>query len=40
MAELDAALAAEEIMPDTGPGMEWYRELADEDAVPRVAGAP
>jgi hypothetical protein len=31
------ALAAEEIMPDTGPGMEWYRELADEDAVPRAA---
>jgi hypothetical protein len=26
------ALAAEEIMPDTGPGMEWYRELADENA--------
>jgi hypothetical protein len=26
------ALAAEEVMPDTGPGMEWYRELADEDA--------
>ena len=26
------ALTAEEIMPDTGPGMEWYRELADEDA--------
>jgi len=25
---------AEEIMPDTGPGMEWYRELADEDAAP------
>jgi hypothetical protein len=25
------ALAAEEIMPDTGPGMEWYRERADED---------
>jgi hypothetical protein len=25
-------LPAEEIMPDTGPGMEWYRELADEDA--------
>jgi hypothetical protein len=30
------ALAAEEVMPDTGPGMEWYRELADEDAVPRT----
>jgi hypothetical protein len=27
-----AALAAEEIMPDTGPGMEWYRELDDQDA--------
>ena len=26
------ALTAEEIMPDTGPGMEWYRELDDEDA--------
>ena len=32
MAELDAALCAEEIMPDTGPGMEWYRELNDENA--------
>ncbi len=27
---------AEEVMPDIGPGMEWYRELADEDAAPRV----
>jgi hypothetical protein len=26
------AQAAAEIMPDTGPGMEWYRELADENA--------
>jgi len=34
------ALAAEEIMPDTGPGMEWYRELADEDAAPRTDDAP
>ena len=25
-------LAAAESMPDTGPGMEWYRELADENA--------
>ena len=33
------ALTAEEIMPDTGPGMEWYRELADEDAAPRQDGA-
>ena len=32
---LNAALEAEEIMPDIGPGLEWYRELADEDA-----GAP
>jgi hypothetical protein len=30
------ALSAEEIMPDTGPGMEWYRELDDEDAGPQV----
>jgi hypothetical protein len=30
--ERRSALAAEEIMPDTGPGMEWYRELADENA--------
>ena len=34
------ALTAEEIMPDTGPGMEWYRELADEDAVSRQDGTP
>jgi len=27
-----AALEAEEIMPDPGPGMEWYRELYDENA--------
>jgi hypothetical protein len=26
----NAALEAEEIMPDTGPGHEWYRELADD----------
>jgi hypothetical protein len=26
------AARAEEIMPDPGPGMEWYREPADEDA--------
>jgi hypothetical protein len=32
----DAAVLAEEIMPDTGPGMQWYRELADEDAAPRT----
>jgi hypothetical protein len=31
---LNAALEAEEVMPDTGPGMEWYRELAGEDAGP------
>lgn len=35
-----AALTAEEIMPDTGPGMEWYRELADEGGAPRADGAP
>jgi hypothetical protein len=31
------AAHAEEIMPDPAPGMEWYRELADENAAPRVA---
>jgi hypothetical protein len=36
----DAAVLDEESMPDIGPGMEWYRELADEDAAPRAAGAP
>jgi hypothetical protein len=25
----------EEVMPGISPGMEWYRELADEDAAPR-----
>jgi len=30
------AARAEEVMPDIGPGMEWYRELADEDAAPRA----
>jgi hypothetical protein len=34
MDERADALAAEEIMPDTGPGMEWYRELDDENAGP------
>ena len=34
-----AADWAEEVMPDIGPGMEWYRELADQDAGP-MAGAP
>lgn len=29
---LNAALEAEEIMPDIGPGLEWYRELDDENA--------
>ena len=38
--EARSPLAAKEIMPDTGPGMEWYRELADEDAGPRQDGAP
>ncbi len=28
----DAAALTEETMPDAAPGMEWYRELADEDA--------
>jgi hypothetical protein len=28
------ALAAAEAMPDGAPGMEWYNELADENAGP------
>ncbi len=33
---------AAEAMPDPAPGYEWYRELADEDAVPpgTPGGAP
>jgi hypothetical protein len=26
----EEAARAEEVMPDIGPGMEWYRELRDE----------
>ena len=36
----DATFLAEEVMPDTGPGMEWYRELADSDAAPPQGCAP
>ena len=34
---LNAALEAEEIMPDISPGPEWYRELREDDQLAELA---